>query len=584
MSFVSASEKYRSQYVDRWREVMANFIVEPEYERYGAGTSPYRRGGVYRPAKRQIILKDPETHKIVKTYAAKLLRATFGDTRREYVQAEPVGREDVVKAQTVTKLLRYNFGRPGHYRSIDECYTDMLVFGTSIVESPWKYEERNIPTRSVSVGPEGEESIFVQMPVPVYDDVCIRPIDIEDFYPDPSRYRMEEMTGAAKRFRVNGFEAKRQTLWDQEMVRKAFEGGSNMLTKPEPSFREGLDQPMDKSVPTEFRERVGVQYWGDTPWGLRKITIVNNHLVEDVDWPLADYHLPFHAATINPMCGRFYGLSPAEVVRYDQSFADAIKILLAEAIIRQVHPPIAVDDSSDVDIAALKEWKADHPIAIKGGPQSIGTLRYEANVQNGFAMLSGLQASMQGASGALGGLQGEEGPDREAATVGAQRYQMALDRPEAAARLLEEDFLPSLASGILRRSQQFLDSEGLRLRVGEQPEPYDITDIMGDFDVRFVGSRMAMSRQSKLQGIDRIVAMAGTVPSFQLALPTPELVAWIIGDLLEMPEMAAQVGNPETVEDNALAMQAFGRPAGQSAVPSAAPPGQGLQQAAGGVP
>lgn len=589
MHFVAASEKYRSQYVDRWREVMANMIVAPDWVRSQGAVTPYSRPN--RKTKRQIILKDPETHKIVMTYASKLLRATFGDTRREYVQAEPVGWEDVTKARTTTKLLRYNFGLPGHYRSVAECYVDMLCFGTSIVESPWRYEEREIPTRTVEIDEYGEEtSTFAAQSVPIYDDVCIRVIDIEDFYPDPSRYRIEEMSGCAKRFRINWFGASRRADWDQAAVKAAFDKAPRNVTdkKSSPatdSFRAGLDQPANKDAPTEFRERTGIQYWGETPRGLRRITIINTVLVESVPWPYADYALPFHAATINPVVGRFYGLAPAEVVRYDQSFADAIKILLAEAIVRQVHPPLVVDDASEIDQAALREWKADAIIAAKGGANGVQTLRYEANVANGFSMLAGLKDSMQGASGALGSLQGAEGPDREAATVGAQRYQMALDRPEMAARLLEEDFLPSLAKGILRRSQQFLDSEGLRLRIGEQPESdVDLTSIMGDFDIRFVGSRMAMSRQAKLQAIDRALAYIAQIPAAQAALPTMELMAYIFGDLLEVPELASLIGNPEAMKANVAAMTAFGRAPGgsQPATPSAG--GIPVAQAAGGTP
>lgn len=597
LAFVAASEQYRSQYVDRWREVIANLIVEPEWVRYNAGMTPYATTGqgmgrAGRRSKRQIVLKDPETHKIVMTYASKLLRATFGDTRREYVQSEPVGYEDVLKARTTTKLLRYNFSRPGHYRSIAEAFVDMLCFGTSIVESPWKYEEREIPTRSVEIMPDGsEQSRFSTQTVPSYDDVCIRVIDIEDFYPDPSRYRMEEMTGAAKRFRINWFEAKRRRDWPEDAVKKAFDkpsGGDNMRggtsSPDEASFRRGLDQPANKDVPTDFRERTGIQYWGDSPRGLRRITIINTMLVESIPWPHADYALPFHAATINPVVGRFYGIAPAEIVRYDQSFADAIKILLAEAIIRQVHPPLIIDDASDIDQAALREWKADAPIAVKGGTSGIATLQYNANVANGFSMLAGLKDSMQGASGALGALQGAEGPDREAATVGAQRYQMALDRPEMAARLLEEDFLPSLAKGILRRSQQFLDTEGLKLRVGEMPEPYDIADIMGDFDVRFVGSRMAMSRQAKVQAFQTAMSFLSQIPAAQAMMPTAEIMAFLFGDLLELPELAGQIGNPAAMQANVMAMEAFGRPAGGS--PQATPPTGGIPvaQAAGGTP
>lgn len=600
MGFVSTSDRYRRQYVERWREVVANFLVSPDWEREGRETSPYRRSGVYRSAKNRIVLKDPETHKVVMTYAGKLMGALFGNRDREYIQCKPSGWEDAAtKAPTVTRLLRYAFGLPGHYRTFQEGIVDMLLFGTSVIESSWKYEEREMLTRTLAYDQFGFASdSFTRMLVPSYDDVSLRVIDIEDFYPDPSRSHIHEMSGVAKRFRMNAFEARRMVLkglYEKSSVEDAIGapmGGGSEGAERRDSFRVGLDSPTDTDAPESFKDMIGYEYWGEVPWekdGSTRmvITVLNNELVRADPWPLADYCLPFHSLTINPVTGRFYGLGPAEIVRYDQSFADAIKILLAEAIVRQVHPPIAFDSTVDLDVAQLNEWRADQPIPVQGGPSAIGTLRYDANIQSGFAMLSGLKDSMQGASGALGAAQGEQGPDREAATVGSLRYQQALERPEMAARLLEEDALPPIGKAILRRYQQFLASdEDLALRVGELPEPSSLADIMGDFDIQFTGSRQMMSRQEKLQAIDRLVSYISVIPAAQVAMPTIEVMQHIVGTLLELPEIAAGIGDPDAMRANAMAMLTLGQGAktgnGNGAATSTEPAGMLPAQASGG--
>ena len=80
---------------------------------------------------------------------------------------------------------------------------------------------------------------------------------------------------------------------------------------------------------------------------------------------------------------------------------------------------------------------------------------------------------------------------------------------EAVAQLLEKDGLPQLSKGILRRYQQFLDNtEDLINRVGEMPESVWIGDIMGDFDIQFVGTRNAVGKQMKLQAFDRLIGEA----------------------------------------------------------------------------
>ena len=352
------------------------------------------------------------------------------------------------------------------------------------------------------------------------------------------------------------------------------------------SFRIGIDQPQPQGVPA-FGDMVGYEYSGEVAYSSgskrERVTILNGSVVRIE--PYDDYYLPFHSFTINPVQGRFYGISPAEVVRSDQSFADAIKILLAEAVIRQVHPPIAYDSDADFDVAKLREWKADLPIAVRGGPSAIGTLRYDANVQSGFAMLSGLKLSIQEASGALGGIQGENGPDRESATGASQRIQMALDRPELAGMLLESDTLPCLASSLLRLNQRYLaDTEDLKKRIGEQPEPAWIGDIMGDFDVTFFGSRQSTSRQQKLQSYDRLTAMASAIPNLMVQIPWDQIAREMVGDLLDLPDVAAKMQDPATVMQNMAMSQMLGPGAangnGQATAPE--PVGMIPAQAGGG--
>ena len=598
MNFVEASKRYKDQYIGTWQEVLDNYMVRP-YDGIGRnGVSPFARPNDRRySSSHRVILKDPETHKAISTYGAKLMRALFGDTRKEYIKARPVGYEDAPqKAPTTTRLLRYAFGLPGHFRTMTEAIFDMLLFGTAVIEVGWKYEEREMPVREVTSTYGVEEDRFTRMVVPVYDDVILRVVDIHDFFPDPSQYRIHDMNGVAKRFKMTPIQARAMAtgeIYDNAQVEKAISHGvKGEAPRGEQSFRSGVDQPENHTQCGPFDEMIGYEYWGDVPWeddqgsSRRVITVLNNVVVRNDPSPYADYCLPFHTFIINPVHGRFYGVSPGEVIRYDQDFADVLKMLVAEAVIRQVHPPIAIDPDADVDVQALRAWKTDAVIAARGGPNAIGTLRYDANAPNGFAMLSALKESMQEASGALGGIQGEPGPDREAATVGAARMQFAMDRPELAASLIENECLPPIGRSILRRYQQFLDSEGLALRVGEQPQSVWIGDIMGEYDIEFVGSRQEMTRQQKLQAYDRLISMANAIPPFAAMVPWQMIAQRLIGDELQLPEVAASIGDPNTIMANMLLQQASGPGGaasnGNGAVMSPQEPGMLPAQAGGG--
>jgi len=605
MGFVSNSKRYKSQFIDRWQEVLANFIVTPDD--YGTSTiqEPYIKGRTRRGVHRSsgVVLKDAETHKAIMTYASRLVLTLMGDKNGEFVKATPSGWEDATgKASTVTRLMRYTFGLPGMFRTLTEAIVDMLLFGTAIVEIGWKYQEREQLVRSLDTSGGIQVDEFTRQRVVAYDDPIMTVVDNQDFFPDPSEYRLENMSGVAKKFKINAMKALEMAeagIYDKAAVDEAIAliGQPSDPNNPDDGhdedFREGIDQPENRQGMDEFTPMIGFEYWGEVPWeddrgsSRRVITVLHSVVVRDREFPLADSDLPFRALVINPVCGRFYGVSPAEVIRWDQSLQDAVKILLAEAIIRSVHPPIAYDIDSEIDLNKLRRFSPDVPIGIRGGPSAVGTLSYDANMFGGFQEAAMLKQSMQEASGALGIIQGQGlSNNRASATEAGFTAQQAVSRPEMAAVLLERDSFPAIARSFLRRYQQFLEDEkDLALRVGEQPQPIWLGDIMGDFDIQFVGSRLAMSRQEKLQAYDRLVGIASAIPQAGVMVPWVQLLNKLVGDVLELPEVAALMGDPQVMQMNLLLNQAAqagqGAGNGNGTSPASAPAGQLSAQAGG---
>lgn len=594
-SFVSTCDEHRRQFIETWREVTRNAMLQIEPHGFSNKTRGYNTTAygqpLYRSKRSQIMLKDPETAKVVWGFVAKLSAMLFSDRKGEYIQGQPSGFEDISESNAVTRYLRYVFQLPGHYRSQIEALVNMAMHGTSFVSSHWRYEERNMVVRTVTreMGVEYDQETIE--PIPIYDDVCLRVIDVEDFYYDPGRYRMEDMPGVAERFRMNANVARATKNFDQAAVSRAIAKGP-AIRATEDRFREGLDQPTNNDSMSDFKDMVGFDYWGWVPWtqdgmNWRRITMLNGEKVLDKRFPYADTYVPYHAFTINPVQGRLYGVAPAEIIRPDQSFADACKTLLAEGMIRRVHPPIAYDSDADLGAggeAKLREWKADTLIPIRGGPNNVGVIQYDADLNDGWQMLTGLKMSMQEAAGNQG-VSGEPGPDREAATVGTARVQLAMDRIEFAASVLENDALPSLARGIIRRGQQFLTTKTLAARIGEMPEEAWIGDLMANYNVYFVGSRRAISRPMKLQMLDRLQALTAAIPELRMMIPWQELGQEVIGDWMELPEVAKGIGNPQALLMNLLLSQAQGMGgAGQNGVASTPqPPELPPAQAAGAM-
>lgn len=576
MEFVDASDIWRRQFEPIWQETLDNFFVRPIGSAWTV-SDPYRHSFDRRltsTASDRFILKDPETHRTVMKFASALMRTIFGDRRGEYLRAEPVGYEDVDKADTATRLLRTFFKKRGIYRTQAESFTELGIFGTAVLEVGYEYREAEMAVRTVSG--MSDETTYER--IAVRDGPTLRLVSVMDFFPDPYQDRIERMCGAAARFQVSRYYAEQMAerkIWEGEAVETA--GLARQTGIPAIRLSEGYP---DRAAIGDSAPLIGFRYHGEVKDGTRhSITVLEGEVVRDTLYEYADPELPFHDLVMNPVSGRFYGLAPAEVIRYDQDLADCLKELAARAVIRSVHPPIAYDPDSDIDKDLLRFWFADMPIPARGGPNSVGTIKYDAKVLDVFAMHQRLTADMQGGGGATSALLGDPGPDRESASVGTLRFQAANDALEFAAGVLERDCLPALAQAVLRRYQQFTDEEDLPRLVGEMPRPASLGDIMGEFDVTFTGSRLAATRGQKLAAYDRLIQLS-QVPAVQLQVPWPELLERMIGDFLELPEVAAKIQTGEQLMPNALAMMLGGMKGGAPA--PAQPPGGTPGQMLGG--
>ena len=125
--------------------------------------------------------------------------------------------------------------------------------------------------------------------------------------------------------------------------------------------------------------------------------------------------------------------------------------------------------------------------------------------------------------------------------------------------------------------------EDLPKLIGERPEAVALEDIMGEFDIRFIGSRLASTRQQKLAAYQTLIGLASAVPAMQVQIPWSKLAQAIIGDLLELPEAVAAVGTEGMASGLAmmLARGGFGQSPG---APAPGPSGAITEAQGAGAP
>jgi hypothetical protein len=126
--------------------------------------------------------------------------------------------------------------------------------------------------------------------------------------------------------------------------------------------------------------------------------------------------------------------------------------------------------------------------------------------------------------------------------------------------LTEREYLPPLGLYNLKLCQRYIqDDADLAQRVGEMPEPAALADIMGDFDLEFIGSRLDGTKAEKLAAFREAFGL-GANPIATAMMPWgPMIVRFLresglheealeVGKALEMQLMLGlPMGQPGTV-------------------------------------
>lgn len=611
MSFVNDSREERADFEEIWDEVERNFLVRPYADMTINTATNYplqtTLSQITTPTKRELsVLKDPETHQAVMTLVSKIALSLF-PIGAAFIGARGVGSEDVHKATTVRKLLEYAFRLPGHFYVMVEWLMNTGIYGTGVLRNNWLYQEEVRNFRSLDIDPTTglPTSTMTPLMVPVYDDPMFTCVDPRDFFPDPGGTRIDRMLGCAERFKMSASEALRkaeQGIFDMEATREAIRmaAPTDMGEMEDKPSNDQTDlshrlEPLD-----DFNQLIGVDYYGEVPFkaergvdnptegiARRVITVLSGVTVRTKVWPR---RVPYFENKIMPRPGSFWGISPGEIVRYDQDFADMLKMMLADSVTRMVHPPMLYNKYGDVEVAKLHAFNAGVPIGadLRQG-SAIEQVKYDPPVQPGFAMYSGVKQQIREATSALGIIQGHGlGSKRFSATESAATFDQALDRPELFAQVVEREFLPQLGRFTLGLFQEFLpedDPAELQRRVGQSTIPVQLADILPQYDIEFVGSRTEKNRNQEITAF-REIASIGANPAIAPLIPwVPLLQSWF--DKLGQQEIAAMVGNPQLIQLHVMLSQ-LGNPNPASGnnnqtTPANEPAGILPAQALGGV-
>ena len=551
MSMVDESAEEREPFEDIWDEVEDNFLVRPfqdDSRAYSSTEYPFANG--QRPLlSDNAIIVDPKTHSAVMSIVSSIVISLFPEDG--FTRARHVGFEDIIKANQVNKLMEYAMGLPGHFVEMLKWMMSVGVYGTGWLEGSWHFEEQAQTFRSLEVDEFGQEFSDSQILIaPVYDDIRFRVLPIRDGYPDKGTNNLTDIQGFTKSFSITAAEAMQRAedgLYEMAAVKNAVESRGNEITKhirKRSSNETVLDH--EKELHPDFMELRGFERFGVVPWkakdGIQRrvLTILEGETVRDKPWPRA---IPFFGANIIPRINGPYGISPGELIRYDQDFANTLKMMIADAVVRATHPPQIYDENANVDLKALRQFKADRPVRAES-INAVAQIPYNPPVAPAMQMYGVVNGQMDSASGAEGAFVGAQGPSRESATGFAGRLQQASQRPELFSLVMEREYLPRVGNYTLKLYQEFLeDTDDLRQRIGDSEGLVSLSSILADFDVRFNGTRIEANRLQELQAFREIAVLMAN-PAVAPLLPVVPLLQKYF-ERLGAPDLAGMVGNPQ---------------------------------------
>jgi len=554
LDFIEKSNNLKKQFAPVWDEVLENYLVVPFGLQHGQRVWPpyhpeaparYRIHEEFRPR-----LKDPETHQIVESLTSQAMGLLLGQP--DYITAQPIGLDDPEKSRMISRLLMALLDMPGVYRTHYQLFKDAFIFGTAVLEMGWTTRTREQVVQVPRLQSDGQPMLDEQGAIiwdlaiteVVWRDAPLqREVSLWDFYPDPGGTRIQEdMTGVAKRFKISKSDAIQYgsgQVYDLARVREVirrFENAERVKAEKTGS-PEGPFPHMADEVPSKVGSIGGFEYYGELPWRPRGrdkstnrvITLWGDEIVRSHIIPFMDGMKPFKEIVVNPVSGRFYGLSPAEVVRFLQDTADNLLMVLTDATNLAVRSPLLMGSGFGGDPRRLRARRLNDVIPCSN-PDMVKPLESDLNVLQ-FASKTIIERKlmMREASGSANPL---EGPTEKSATEASEVVRLASQKVETMVGLIEREDYPQIGRMLHSRLRQFALDDGYIATL--KGDKFDVTldQINVDADIRFVGSRQT---QSKFQrSIQYREALKLLTP--EVLMTVPEVAVAYLREVLDFPD------------------------------------------------
>jgi hypothetical protein len=551
---VERADPKKQKFVPIWDEVLENFFMTSPRGRdvdpnFGSSRSQFGWLASEQGVQAQgAMLRDPETHQVIENLSIQTTRLVLGPSR--YMTARPVGIESPEKAEQLTNVLLAVNSAPGRYRTYLELIKEGFLLGTGVAEIPFEIRSRQQLVRVPKLT-SGFVTGFTDEPREVVyrRGPGLRIVDLYDIWVDPHGTRLnDDMLYIVKRFQTTEQQARelvRRGTYDREATERAIS-----IAKGRKGGRLPKDDTTKRfeqfSQVARYGGMTGFECWAETPHkhrdGARNrvITLLEGEVVRSHINPYLDGMFPFVDFVTNPVMGRWYGMSPGEVVRFLQDATNHFLMAMTDAANMAIRSPLLVGHAFQGDLDRLQN-RGPLDNIVCANPDAVKPLQTDLNTLQ-YAGLHYLQriTRIREATGAVpGGVQPIQPQGEQTATQFRGVAELASERVVFMANLLERDAFPRVARMFHSRLRQFMPEQGMIAQLGSEQFVFRPEDIDFDAEFEFTGSTTGRSAAQTLQ--TTTAALTALMANPDALLVAPELVIRQIRDGLQINDAEALV-------------------------------------------
>jgi len=467
VSKFTTAETFRRPYVEKWDRFYK-----------------YYRG--YREKKSFPWLSNlfvPVAYMTVETLLPRIMATIFGP--KFVVKILPREAADVEHAKLVEELLKYQFDLMGAFNKFYVWIKDMLLYGTAVMKVCWEYRT----TKWVGSEPKyflgfktGDQQI--EKTVVDYDGPYIEPIDLYDFYVDPSATDIKNADWCIQRvWRNYDYLVQKQKENKYKNIEKVKPGLSELEGVIKRIRAEVSGLPITGTEEDKYKVEL-LEYWENN----RLIVVAQRSVIirNETSNPYWHRQKPFVVIKDIEMPHEFYGIGEIEPIESLIHERNELRNQAMDNVKSIVNKVLIANRNADIDYDRLEENNRPGGVILT---DDINALRYlEATniVGDLYRQDAMLIKDIQDATAMAEWTIGVAPMRAETATAVMHIQQAAMTRFTLKIQNVIQNGIIELIRMLIAMNQQFLDkTKAIRIlgRGGYEFPEISRADISGNYDL-----------------------------------------------------------------------------------------------------